>query len=82
MEKLVAYKMTVEEAENKLQDWLDDSGLHLIPSAEDGYYEAKSSSQELDGAEVDDRFSEILGVEVCENYIAETGGIIIVVMKG
>ena len=61
-----AYKYTVEEAEELLQNCLDDNGIKLVNH---GYfYYAESDTNSLDGAEVDERMAQMLHVEECEHY--------------
>lgn len=76
MEKLVAYKFTLEEAEEALQNCLDNSGVKLVNKGH--FYYAESDSQELDGAEIDERFAQILGVESGEHYVTENGLVFLV----
>ena len=60
MEKLIAYKMSVSEAEEILQNVLDDAGIRLVSEA-NAFYSAYSDSQELDGSQVDRRIAQYLG---------------------
>lgn len=61
-----AYKYTIQEAEELLQNCLDNKGIKLVNQ---GYfYYAESDTQELDGAEVDERMAQILHVKECEHY--------------
>lgn len=61
-----AYKYTVREAEEMLQNCLDDKEIELINR---GYfYYAESDTNYLDGAEVDERMAQILHVKECEHY--------------
>lgn len=77
MKKLTAYKMTVEEAEERLQYLLDDSGLrlthHLMDIDFTSFFCAESDSQFLDGSEIDERFAQILGVGAVEHYATDDG---------
>lgn len=72
MEKLIAYKMSVSEAEEILQNVLDDAGIRLVSEA-NAFYSAYSDSQELDGSQVDRRIAQYLGVQAVENHVAEGG---------
>lgn len=85
MEKLVAYKMTIFEAENMLQNAVDNSSLKLVHHIGDMdfpcFFYAESDSQCLDGAEIDERFAQILGVRLVEHYASEDGGLIALVTK-
>lgn len=85
MEKLIAYKMTVPEAEDRLQYLLDNSGLKLVHHVGDidfpSFFYAVSDSQCLDGAEIDERFAQILGVKACEHYATADDGFLIVVTE-
>lgn len=76
MEKLVAYKFTLEEAEEALQNCLDNSGIKLVNKGH--FYYAESDSQELDGAEIDERFAQIVGVESGEHCVTENGLVFLV----
>lgn len=70
MEKLIAYKMSVSEGEEILQNVLDDAGIRLVSEA-NAFYSAYSDSQELDGSQVDRRIAQYLGVQAVENHVAE-----------
>ena len=80
MEKLIAYKMSVSEAEEILQNVLDDAGIRLVSEA-NTFYSAYSDSQELDGSQVDRRIAQYLGVQAVENHVADGGGLLAVVTK-
>lgn len=86
MDRLVAYKMTVTEAEERLRCAMDNSGLKLVRHVGDmdfpNFFYAVSDSQCLDGAEIDERFAQILGVKTCKHYVTEDGGFLAVVMEG
>lgn len=85
MEKLVAYKMTIFEAENMLQNAVDNSSLKLVHHIGDMdfpcFFYAGSDSQCLDGSEIDERLAQILGVRSVEHYASEDGGLIALVTK-
>ena len=76
MEKLMAYKFTLEEAEELLQNCLDNSGIKLVNKGH--FYYAESDCQELDGSEIDERFSQIIGVESGEHFVVENGLVFLV----
>lgn len=46
------------------------------------FFYAVSDSQCLDGAEIDERFAQILGVKTCKHYVTEDGDFLAVVMEG
>lgn len=79
MEKLTAYRMTAAEAEEKLQDLLDNADLRLV--RRQWYYRADSDSQYLDGAEIDERLAQVLGVKACEHFAADDGSLLAVVTE-
>jgi len=85
MEKLTAYRIPVREAEEMLRDALDDSGIrlsYLIDGVfEASYYFAASENQSLDGAQLDDRFAEILGKRKVENHRADNDDVLVVVLE-
>ncbi len=85
MEKLISYKMSLAEAECKLQEALDNATIKLVHRLGDmdspSFFYAESDSQCLDGAEIDERFAQILGVKTCEHYATEDGGFLAVVIK-
>ena len=76
MEKVIAYKFTLKEAEEKIQDCLDNKELKLIYKGR--FYYAESDSQCLDGAEIDERFAQILGVESGEHCVTDDGLVFLV----
>lgn len=86
MEKLIAYKMSLTEAEEKLQYALDNATLRLVHRVGDmdfpSFFYAESDSQCLDGTEIDERLAQILGVRVVEHYATEDGGLIALVTGG
>lgn len=79
MEKVIAYKFTIPEITEKLQEVLDDSTLKL--EEQGGFYGAESDLNSLDGGEVDQRIAQILGVKKGTNYSIENGLIFIVESK-
>ena len=79
MEKVIAYKFTIPEITEKLQEVLDDSTLKL--EEQGGFYGAESDLNSLDGGEVDQRIAQILGVKKGTNYSIENGLIFIVEAK-
>ncbi len=85
MEKLVAYKMTIFEAEEMLQNAVDNSSLKLVHHVGDMdfpcFFYAKSDSQCLDGAEIDERLAQILRVKSVEHYASEDGGLIALIAE-
>ncbi len=85
MEKIIAYKMSIEEAEHKLQEVLDDTTIKLVHDLGDihssNFFFAKSDIQCLDGAEIDERLAQILKVEAVEHYATDDGGLLAVVIK-
>lgn len=76
MEKMMAYKFTLTEAEEALQDCLDDKGIKLV--SDRNFYHAESDSTYLDGSEVDKRLAHIIGVKNGEHYETENGLIFLV----
>ena len=76
MEKIVAYKFTLEEAEEELQNCLDNRSLRLICKGR--FYYAESDEQCLDGAEIDERFAQIIGVESGEHCVTDDGLVFLV----
>lgn len=59
----LTYELTWEEAEEILQNLLDNNTVDLHPYADDPrLLKATSSEQELDAGEVDERFSQYFGV--------------------
>lgn len=76
MEKCCAYKMTLEEAQEALQNCLDDRYLRLKQTGL--FYEARSDITYLDGSEVDERMAQILHVEQCEHWATDEGMVILV----
>jgi hypothetical protein len=79
LEKVIAYKFTIPEITEKLQEVLDDSTLKL--EEQGGFYGAESDLNSLDGGEVDQRIAQILGVKKGTNYSIENGLIFIVEAK-
>lgn len=71
MGKVIAYKFTLKEAEEKLQICLDNKDLRLVCKGR--FYYAESDSQCLDGAEIDERFAQIIGVESGEHCVTDDG---------
>lgn len=76
MEKAIAYKFTLKEAEERLQDCLDNRELRLVCKGR--FYHAESDEQCLDGAEIDERFTQIIGVESGEHYVTDDGLVFLV----
>lgn len=76
MEKMVAYKFTLTEAEEALQNCLDDREMKLV--SDRNFYHAESDNNYLDGSEVDQRLAEIIGVENGEHYETENGLVFLV----
>lgn len=66
MKKCTAYRMSREEAQENLQVILDNKGIKLVK--QNGFYEAESDIQYLDGSEVDERMAQILNVQSCEHF--------------
>ena len=62
-----AYKYTKEEAEELLQNCLDNNEIKLVNHVY--FYFAESDTQELDGAEIDERMAQILHVNECIHYV-------------
>lgn len=85
MDQLTAYKMTLAEAEEMLQNTLDNSSLKLVRRVGDmdfpSFFCAVSDSQSLDGSEIDERLAQILGVRAVEHYAADDGGLIALVIS-
>lgn len=76
MKKLVAYQFDLPEIEERLQICLDNKNLKLVDM---GYfYFALFDSQELDGAEIDERLAQIIGVKSGQHY-AITNGLVFLV---
>ena len=67
MTKQNSWILTKEEAEKVLQNLLDDNSLYLFKQKGNFYY-AESYSQELDGAEIDERMAQYFNIDVCEHY--------------
>lgn len=65
------YTMSFEEAEEKLQNCLDDKELQLIRKENDYFCEAESDAQWLDASEVDQRLAQILGAKKCIHWATE-----------
>lgn len=82
MEKMNAYKMSIAEAEELLQNATDNSSLKLVHKVGDmdfpSFFYAVSDSQNLDGAEIDERFAQILHVDYAEHYATDDGGLVII----
>ena len=76
MEKLTAYKFSLPEITEKLQEKLDDRFLKL--EEQGGFYNAESDNNSLDGAEIDQRIAQIVGVKKGIHYSIENGLIFIV----
>lgn len=82
MEKLLAYKMSISEAEGILQNALDNASLKLVGDMDfPSFFYAKSDSQCLNGTKVDERFAQFLGVKSVEHYATEDGGLIALVTE-
>lgn len=62
-----SWLLTKEEAEEVLQNLLDNNSLYLFKQHGDFYY-AESNSQELDGAEIDERMAQYFNIDGCEHY--------------
>ena len=67
MTKQNSWLLTKEEAEEVLRNLLDDKSLHL-EKQNGGFYYAESYSQEIDGAEIDDRMAQYFNIDECEHY--------------
>ncbi len=76
MKKCTAYTLTLEEAEELLQNLLDNKGIKLVLHGI--FYYAESDTQCLDGSEIDERMAQVIGVGKCEHYVIENGMVIIV----
>ena len=67
MTKQNSWLLTKEEAEDVLRNLLDDNAIYL--SRQNGcFYYAESYSQELDGAEIDERMAQYFNIDECEHY--------------
>ena len=67
MVKQNSWLLTKEEAEDVLQNLLDDDSLYLFKQNGNFYY-AESYSQQLDGAEIDERMAQYFNIDECEHY--------------
>lgn len=73
----IIYELSWEEAEEILQNLLDNRTLDLRPSLRDPHLlEAESSEQDLDSGEVDERFSQYFGVS-CTCWATEDGILVV-----
>lgn len=77
MKKCTSYILTKHEAQELLQDTLDDSGLELRKGSA-GFYTAMSDTNFLDGGEVDARLAQALKIEKCVHFALEDDRIIVV----
>ena len=69
----ITYQLTWEEAEEILQNLLDNRTLDLHPSLRDPHLlEAESSEQKLDAAEIDERMTQYFGTP-CICWATEDG---------
>jgi hypothetical protein len=67
MTKQNSWILSKEEAEEILQNILDNNSIYLIRQ-NGGFYNAESYSQELDGAEIDERMAQYFNIDKCEHY--------------
>lgn len=67
MTKQNSWILTKEEAEDILQNLLDNNSIYLSRQ-NGGFYYAESYSQELDGAEIDERMAQYFNIDECEHY--------------
>lgn len=67
MVKQNSWLLTKEEAEDVLRNLLDDNSIYLSIQ-NGGFYYAESYSQQLDGAEIDERMAQYFNIDVCEHY--------------
>ncbi len=75
----IAYELTWEEAEEILQNLLDNNTVELFPCSDDPrFLEATSSEQDLDAGEIDERMSQYFHT-ACACWATEDG---IIVMTG
>lgn len=76
MKKCTAYTLTLDEAEELLQNCLDNKGIKLV--SQGFFYYAESDTQCLDGNQIDERMAQIIGVKKCEHYVMEDGMVVVV----
>lgn len=67
MIKQNSWLLTKEEAEEVLRNLLDNNSINLF-RLNGGFYYAESYSQELDGAEIDERMAQYFNIDECEHY--------------
>ena len=67
MTKQNSWILSKEEAEEILQNILDNNSICLVRQ-NGGFYYAESYSQELDGAEIDERMAQYFNIDKCEHY--------------
>lgn len=68
MTKQNSWILSKEEAEEILQNILDNNSIYLIRQ-NGGFYNAESYSQELDGTEIDERMAQYFNIDGCEHYV-------------
>ena len=67
MTKQNSWLLTKKEAEEILQNILDNKSIYLFKQNDNLYY-AASDAQELDGAEIDERMAQWFNLNKCEHY--------------
>lgn len=78
----IAYELTWEEAEEILQNLLDNNTVDLLPCSDDPrFLEAKSSEQDLDAGEIDERMSQYFHTP-CTCWATEDGIIVMTNKEG
>lgn len=73
-----AYTLSFEEAEEELQNCLDDKELQLIRDEDHSFCTAESDTQFLDASEVDERLAQILCVKSCTHWATEDWMIVLI----